>query len=42
MVFGVYLGFVEPGEEYLGRILDGLNPNSAVFSVLPPHFICVM
>ena len=42
MVFGVYLGFEDPEGEYLGKLLDGLNPRSAVFSVLPPHFICVM
>ena len=37
-VFDVYLLFAEPGDQYLGRILAGLDPNSASFGVLPPHF----
>ena len=42
MVFGVYIVFEESSYQYLGRLTSGLNPNSAVFSVLPPHFICGM
>lgn len=42
MMFEVYLGFAEPGDQYLGRLLAGLLPNSAEFGVIPPHFICGM
>ena len=42
MMFEVYLGFAEPGDQYLGRLLAGLLPNSAEFAVIPPHFICGM
>ena len=38
MMFEVYLGFAEPGDQYLGRLLAGLLPNSADFTVIPPHF----
>ena len=27
MVFDIYLGFSEPGDQYLGHILAGLQPN---------------
>ena len=39
MIFDVYLGFAEPGDHYLGRLLAVLNPNKASFASLPPHFI---
>ena len=42
MMFEVYLGFAEPGNQYLGRLLAGLLPNSAEFGCIPPHFICGM
>ena len=35
----VYLGFAEPGDQYLGRLLAGLLPNDSSFSCIPPHFI---
>ena len=38
----MYLGFAEPGDQYLGRLLAGLLPNSAEFAVIPPHFLCGM
>ena len=38
MMFEIYLGFAEPGDQYLGRLLAGLNPNKATFAVIPPHF----
>ena len=37
-VIDIYLGFSEPGDQYLGFILAGFSPNSATFSCLPPHF----
>ena len=42
MMFEVYLGFADPGDQYLGRLLAGLLPNSADFLVILPHFICGM
>ena len=42
MMFEVCLGFAEPGDQYLGRLLAGLLPNSAEFAVIPPHFLCGM
>ena len=38
MMFKIYLGFAEPGDQYLGRLLAGLNPNKATFAVIPPPF----
>ena len=38
-VFDIYWLFAESGDQYLGRILAGLDPNSIEFAVLPPHFI---
>ena len=38
MMFDVYLGFAEPGDQYLGRLLAGLDPNKGSFSCIPPHF----
>ena len=31
-----YLQFAEPGDQYLGRLMVGLAPNSPIFDVLPP------
>ena len=42
IMFDIYLGFAEPGDQYLGRILAGLNVNDDSFAVLPPHFVCGM
>lgn len=37
-IFDVYFQFAEPGDQYLGRCLAGLDPNSPSFAILPPHF----
>lgn len=37
-VFDVYFLFAEPGDQYLGQCLAGLDPNLKDFAVLPPHF----
>ena len=37
-VFDVYLNFAECGDNYLGRILAGLDPNDISFGGLPPYF----
>jgi hypothetical protein len=37
-ILDIYWHFAEPGDHYLGRCLAGLDPNSADFAVLPPHF----
>ena len=42
MMFKVYLGFVEPGDQYMGRLLDVLLPNEALFDALPPNLTCGM
>ena len=39
MMFEVYLGFADPGDQYLGRLLAGLLPNSEDFSVILLNFI---
>ena len=38
-VLDAYLKCTVGGDQTLGRILAGLNPNSAEFDVLPPHFL---
>jgi hypothetical protein len=38
VVFDIYLLFAEPGDNYLGRLLAGLDLNSGDLVVLPPHF----
>ena len=38
-MFDIYLGFAEPGDQYLGRLLAGLDPNKSEFATLPPHFV---
>jgi hypothetical protein len=37
-VLDVYWKFAEVGDNYLGRCLCGLDPDSSTFSVLPPHW----
>ena len=37
-VLDVYWHCTEPGDNYLGRVLVGLNALSADFNILPPHF----
>ena len=37
-VLDVYWRFGSVGDQYLGRILSGLDPNSDTFDVLPPHW----
>ena len=41
-VFDIYFLFAEPGDQYLGRCLAGLRPNSVDFATLPPHFTAGM
>ena len=40
-VLQVYWHFSEPGDNYLGRILAGLDPSNSRFGILPPHFTLV-
>jgi hypothetical protein len=37
-VLDLYFQFAEPGDQYLGQVLVGLDVNSPKFSALPPHF----
>ena len=37
-VFDIYWLFSKAGDYYCGRILAGLDPNTAAFEVLPPRF----
>ena len=37
-VLDCYWHFGSVGDQYLGRILAGLDPNSNTFNTLPPHF----
>jgi hypothetical protein len=39
VVQDIYFKFAEKGNHVLSRILAGLDPNSVMFDVLPPHFI---
>jgi hypothetical protein len=32
-IFDIYLQFAEPGDQYLGRLIVGLDPNSPNFDV---------
>ena len=41
-VLDVYWRYSMIGDTYLGRCLAGLDPDSADFSILPPHFTCGM
>ena len=38
-VFDIYWLYAECGDQYLGRILAGLDPNALDFAILPPHFV---
>ena len=38
VVLEIYWRYAECGDQYLGRILAGLDANSVTFDVLPPHF----
>ena len=38
-MFNVYYHFSEPGDQYLGRLLAGLDPNNASFALIQPHFV---
>ena len=37
-VFDIYVKFGEIGDQYLGRVLAGLDPNSPDFSQVPPPY----
>jgi len=37
-VLSIYWQFADAGDNYLGRCLAGLDPNSDTFAALPPHF----
>ena len=37
-VLDVYWHCAEPGDQYLGRVIAGLNALKASFKILPPHF----
>ena len=38
VVLDIYWKFAQRGDQLLGRVLAGLDPNSPDFDVLPPHF----
>ena len=40
-VLDVYWHFAKTGDEYLGRVLAGLDPNDVSFALLPPHWTLV-
>jgi hypothetical protein len=42
IVLDIYWRFAEAGDHYLGRLLAGLDTNSADFGILPPHFTVPM
>jgi hypothetical protein len=37
-VLDIYWQFAQTGDNYLGRCISGLDPNSSKFSILPPHW----
>ena len=37
-VFDIYWNYGDAGDQYLGRVLSGLDPTKESFSILPPHF----
>ena len=41
-VLEIYWKYAQAGDNYLGRLLAGLDPNSETFAVLPPHFTVPM
>ena len=38
MVFDIFWNYGDAGDQYLGRVSTGLDPNSESFDVLPPYF----
>lgn len=42
IVLDIYWKFAERGDQTIGRILAGLDPEGADFDVLPPHFVVGM
>ena len=40
-VLEVYWHFSEPSDQYLGRILSGLDHVDATFEILPPHYTMI-
>jgi len=38
VVLDIYWKFAQKGDQLLGRILAGLDPDHSTFDVLPPHF----
>ena len=42
IVLEIYWKFAQRGDQLLGRILAGLDPDNADFDVLPPHFTVPM
>ena len=38
-IFDIYWMFAHAGDQYLGRLLAGLDPNTSKFACFPPHFI---
>ena len=39
VVQDIYWKFCQIGDQYLGRVMAGLDPNSSTFDTLPPHFV---
>jgi len=39
-ILDIYWKFAQRGDQFLGRFLTGLDPDSQDFDVLPPHFMC--
>jgi hypothetical protein len=37
-VLDIYWKYAESGDQYLGRVLAGFQPNNTSFVLLPPHF----
>jgi hypothetical protein len=42
IILDIYWKFAERGDQTIGRILAGLNPEEADFDTLPPHFVVGM
>ena len=38
-VLDIYWTFAHAGDQYLGRLLSGLDPNSPDFACIPPNFV---
>lgn len=41
-IFDIYMQFAEVGDQYLGRVLAGLDSLSSDFACMPPRFSCGM